>query len=1006
MTRPLVFGTVPGMTPRPTEPGHAALPPGWWAAALALAERPVGGAWPTPSEHARTRVADWRAGYGGGRFDLRLAADGLDDLALHGLFDESPADLADRVERPAWVDTVERALHAATRQRPSDTEDWRAALALPLRPFVANAAADLTDRVAAFANHIDLAAIVAAFTVRLSRQLLHLATPTFVHEAGATSAFDLAARLTDPAELGRLFATYPVLARLLGQASTFHTDAATELLTRFARDRRAIVDTLLRGVDPGPLTDVRAGLGDTHRHGRSVTILTFSDGRRAVYKPRDLGAHEQFGTAVRWLNTVVPELGLRTVAAVPGDGYGWLEFVSSRPVPDVEAADRFYRRHGALLVLLHTLHASDMHFENVIACGDQPVLVDVETLFHPSLAAATDTDPAARMLSDSVRRTGLLPVMVVGDGAAADVSGLGGTGLADVVADWAADEHGTLRQVTRTVTHTGPGNRPRLGDRELDVLDHEKALLDVFRLAYDAIVRHRTEFTDLLETCADLEVRVVLRNSKGYANLLTDATRPELMRDALARDHALDVLWTDSAHHPLRWRASRDEQADLWAGDVPLFIARPGAADLWSADGHRLPGVLARPGLASALEKVNAMSDVDRRDQEWIITAALATRAPSTGHHSAAPMPGHLAGTAAPPERLLVAACALADQIVARNLADGDRVNWLGLELVDDRQWLVLPMGAGLATGYVGVALFLAQVTELSGIARYADMARRALRGLPTMFDVLATRPDLVAAVGCGGFHGFGGIAYGLARLTTLLGDDLLRDATRTAVDLAATAAKAPGAVGVATGGAGCLAAMTAVHAELGLAEAATLAQDCADGLGTLVRRTDGHIGGSGGFFDGAAGVAWALAKHDADAAGRAMANAQAAAGDLGWCAGLAGVAMAGAADTAALLADRPVLGDLSLCHGELGIAEALTVLATTGDRTRAESVAAARRRRAGLVLDALTQYGASCGTPGGVPTPGLLTGLAGIGYGLLRLGFAERVPSVLLLEPSRTPNG
>ncbi|WP_460397262.1 hypothetical protein, partial [Actinophytocola sediminis] len=66
---------------------------------------------------------------------------------------------------------------------------------------------------------------------------------------------------------------------------------------------------------------------------------------------------------------------------------------------------------------------------------------------------------------------------------------------------------------------------------------------------------------------------------------------------------------------------------------------------------------------------------------------------------------------------------------------------------------------------------------------------------------------------------------------------------------------------------------------------------------------------------------------------------------------------------------------------------------------------AAARRRRAGLVLDAIHRYGPAGGVPREVPTPGLLTGLAGIGYGLLRLGFADRVPSVLLFEPTR-PTG
>jgi type 2 lantibiotic biosynthesis protein LanM len=1010
----------------PTGPAGA-LPAGWWAPGLALAERPptvVGD--PVPSAEVRDRVARWRAGFGpGGRFDLRLAADGLDEVALIALLSEQPAALAARVPRPAWADTVARAVATATRREVTST-DWRDALAAVVAPFVTNAAADLTAGVTAAAPHADVPALVAAFAARLSRRLAGIAVRTFAHEldtalaAGATTGVaHLATQLTEPGGLATLCATYPVLARLLGQASTFQADATAELLTRFAADRDAIVGTLLDGVDPGSLTEVRAGAGDTHRRGRTVAILTFADGRRVVHKPRDLGAHERFNHAVAWLNGVVPGLGLRTVAVLRRDGYGWTEHVPARPLPDDAAADRFYRRQGALLVLLHPLHAADMHFENLVAHGDQPVPVDVETLFHPTLATPTDTvDPAGRVLAESVQRTGLLPVMSVGQGGGADVSGLGGGTVSDVVTDWVPDERGALREVARTVSRTDTPNVPRLGGRPVDVTGHEDALLDGFRTAYDAIVRHRTALTDLLEACAEDEVRVTVRHSKGYVRLLAESTRPELLRDGLVRDHALDVLWTESVHHPVRWRVCRHEQADLWAMDVPVFTARPGAADLWSATGHRLPGVLERPGLASALAKVNAMSEVDRRDQEWIVTAALATRAPAGGHRAVRPVPGPLAGTAAPPERLLVAACALADRLVAHTFASGDRVNWLGLELVDDQQWVVLPMGASLGSGHLGVALFLAQVAELSGVARYTDVAHRALRGLPRLFDLMRNRPDLVAAVGCGGFHGFAGIAYGLARLTTLLGDDRLAGDTREAVELAAEAAKAPGPPGVASGGAGCLAAMTAVHAELGLGAAADLARECTAGLAELVRRTGGRCGvGEGtpsGFFDGAAGVAWALAGHDAGAAALAAAHARAGAGDLGWCAGAAGLAMAGAGDVGALAADRPVLHDLSLCHGELGIAEALTVLATEDDRsdrddrddrddrTRAEPVAAARRRRTGLVLDALTQYGPSCGTPGGVPTPGLLTGLAGIGYGLLRLGHPERVPSVLLLEPSR----
>jgi lantibiotic modifying enzyme len=87
------------------------------------------------------------------------------------------------------------------------------------------------------------------------------------------------------------------------------------------------------------------------------------------------------------------------------------------------------------------------------------------------------------------------------------------------------------------------------------------------------------------------------------------------------------------------------------------------------------------------------------------------------------------------------------------------------------------------------------------------------------------------------------------------------------------------------------------------------------------------------------------------------------------------------------------VLGDLSLCHGELGIADVVLLVTPRLGR--------AWRRRADLILDAVQRHGPTCATPGGIVTPGLLHGLSGIGYGLLRLGFAETVPSVLLQEPT-----
>jgi type 2 lantibiotic biosynthesis protein LanM len=593
-----------------------------------------------------------------------------------------------------------------------------------MSPFVVDARSQLVSLAGRLpvGQHVDLDLVADEFGDQLGRRLARLAARTLVLElnlartAGRLSGADGRARFVDfvrragrPASLASLFETYPVLARLLAEASRYAVEAHLELLSRFLADREEVVAVLLDGVDPGPVVGVAAGQGDLHRRGRSVAILSFarnqsqsddqSSNQRLVYKPRSLAAHLQFTGFVEWLNEAVPGLGLKAARAIARADYGWSEFIAHRPLADLSGADRFYRRQGALLALLHVVHASDVHCENVIACGDLPVLVDTETLFHPTLAApASGQDPAARTLAASVYRTGLLPKLVVGANGALDVSGLGGDhgqlSPNDAV-DWEFPGTDQMRLTRRPATFAGACNRPRLGDRVIDPGDHEGALIEGFRLGYAAIMRGRREFTELVNRCAGTEVRVVIRPTRLYATLLDESTHPDLLRDALERDQVLDLLWADGSHPLPSHRLVRHELADLWAGDVPFFATRPEARDVWTSDGQRLPDVFDGAGLSRALDKLGAMSEADRRDQEWIISASLATRRPVDGHRSVNPAPGPVIGAAAEPSRLLAAACAVADQIVARGVTSQDRVNWLGLELVDDTHWLILPLGAG-----------------------------------------------------------------------------------------------------------------------------------------------------------------------------------------------------------------------------------------------------------------------------------------------------------------------
>ncbi|MFJ4525605.1 type 2 lanthipeptide synthetase LanM family protein [Streptomyces sp. NPDC088810] len=1029
----------------------------WWAPAATLRERlsaphpPAAPAGPAAGLRPRSPLESTCE-------SVRLARLGADTRLAAALAAEPPARLAGRLAKPQWAVFVEDAVAAAPETpaavggsavtAPADPADGAAVFAPVLRPLVTAAVAELVEQAGAGGAEPDEVAVFAGvYEHWLTRRLTKAAARTLVVElAAARTAGDLsgptaAARFADFAArtgtrtgLARLFAGYPVLARLLARTCRHTARSGAELLVRLAADRRRLTGELFGGRDPGPLTTVELGLGDLHQRGRSVAVLRFAGGGSAVYKPRPVDQHALLDRMAGWLDGKVPSLGLRTPRWVAGDGYGWLEYIDHRTCRSLAEVDRFHRRQGALIALAYTLEGVDLHYENVLAHGDQPVLVDVETLLHPVLREGGTTlpDPAAGAHASSVHRTCLLPQLLMGEVGAVDVSALGGApggqspNTRMVWEDAGTDE---MRLVRRPAPFTGALNRPYGAAAGPGSADRQAAVLAGFRTGYDAVVRHRAELSGPagpLAAGADAVGRLVLRPTMLYATLLEEATHPQVLRDGLDRDAMFAVLWADSDGDPARQALIEYEIADLWDGDVPVFFHRPGSPAVLASDGSLVNGVLETSGLASARAKLAAMSTVDRRAQEWIISATLASAEPdAAGRHHRVSRRARPAPAALPePSALLAAASGIADEIAGRAVHGHGRVNWIGLEAVDDR-WTVLPMGAGLAQGYSGVALFLAQLGALTGSARHTELARAALAPVPELVTAMAADPALSRAVGPGGFEGLGGVCYALARVATLVADDLA-ECLPTALDALALAALGDDTpLDVSAGLAGALAALHAVHRERGLPQAADLADRIAErllGLAPAGRLGDGAPE-SFGFAFGEAGIGWALARHArfaegppgtrAEAVGRARLTTALAAADrldAGWCSGTSGVVLAAAdaglcpqrangpaGDASRRLTEHPPVADLSLCHGELGIAEAVAALAARGNAEAQSSLTG----RIGLALGLLHAWGPRCGTPGRVPTPGLLTGLSGIGYALLRLGFADTVPSVLLLDPA-----
>jgi type 2 lantibiotic biosynthesis protein LanM len=1084
-----------------------------WYRALTLAERaalphPLGKLPGEPNPNlAAQRQARWRSQspfQDAALFSRRLAADGLDEEIFHRLLGEPPETLAARAGAPPWLRDLEEAFRLPSpadvlpeaARREADFLDAMAPLLTwacdRLRRGGAALAAEHAGVAGAAGAPFDPARVVEIFfpllvfpvNLIVGRTLtveLHIARQEgrLVGETPEERFRGFVSDLGEPAACLDLLRRYPVLAQQVVVCLRQWSDFALEALGHLAADQEALGALFCRAADGDRLAEVGGGAGDRHRDGRCVLVMRFDSGFRLVYKPKPLAVDVHFQELLAWLNERGLEPPLRTLRVLDRGAYGWEEFAAPEGCANTEEVARFYTRTGSLLALLYALEATDVHLDNLIAAGEHPVLVDLESLFHArfeAMAPRKASDVAERTMGHSVLRAGLLPQRSGGDFETEgfDLSALGGIGgqwSAAPLPDWEGAGTDQIRLVRRRLRIPDSENRPRLKGAEIDtgaILGHGEAILAGFTSVWRLLAGHHGELLapgGLIDRFAGDEVRAILRPTMSYVRLLQESCHPHVFQSALERDRLFDRLWESAASRSssgaLPDAVITAEHEDLWRGDVPVFTTRPGARDLWDSRGRRILGFCDEASLESVRRRLRGMDERDLARQSWFIRASLTTLELNTDvvhlpTYEVLPPRGR-AGR----ESLLAAARSIGDRLEALAVreegedsdAGTDRdVSWIGLTILGEH-WALVPLGPDLYAGLPGIALFLSWLGELTGEERFTKLAADALG---TARRQLADGAAVLPLVGA--FTGWGGMIYTLVHLAALWEDPHLLDAAEEmAAGPLAELIERDAKEGtndrwdLMAGSAGAVASLLTLHAvrpadrTLGLAirygeRLLANAVPQAAGIAWQISDTERPLAG---FSHGAAGIAWALARL-ATATGDARFRQAAEEalryerslfsptadnwrdvrnivrapdapqdGDYfmnAWCHGAPGIGLGrlltrphmkddtfdSEIETALATTLREGFGQgHCLCHGDLGNLETLLLAGRAGDGRWANEV----ERLSAVIVESFERVGWQCGVPEGVETPGLMIGLAGIGYGLLRLAEPGRVPSVLALE-------
>ena len=866
--------------------------------------------------------------------------------------------------------------------------------------------------------------------------------------------------LTKEDYAAQLLHAYPVLARQLVQSISQWEISFLELIERYATDFHSLQTAFGTRQILGDLINVTLEAGDQHGGGRSVSILHFSTNQKIVYKPRSLAVDLAFRQLLEWMHEKGFPIELLAPKVLDQGDYGWAEFIEAAGCGSEADVQAFFERQGSFLALFYLLCANDFHHENIIACGAHPIPVDLETLLQPDLTLVGLSGGLATSgneIYNTVLNAGLLPQRIWGnkdEEAGIDLSGMSAEGELSPVKSLMLENIGTdqMRLVRKRVPVPPGDHMVTLAGAPVAVEGYVTEIISGFTQTHEFLAAQSRALLAKrgpLEAFENVETRVILRATFYYALLLSDSFHPDVMSDGLERDLFFDRLWLEVPSRKLLSKVVEAERQDMWLNDIPRFMMKPGKPHLWTASKEKIANVWQQTPIDLMREKLKSFGPKDRLRQAWLAEKTLGTLAlrKSTGgyrdykvSYGSAPLST---------EAILSEAKNVADRLcdLSFSAADGS-VAWMTCSPAGTRQWVYQEMENDLYNGLPGLCLFFAYLASATGEDRYSDISKGAWKTVARHAQTPAPYSNKPGA-----FTGWGGLLYAAHHLSCLWSDKKILDDILCRLPKPECLLAADQEFDLIGGSAGFVASALNL-VEAGYSELIDHCTACGDHLLKTAIETPDGIGWRldaagneplGGFSHGAAGIAWSLLrlakvtneKRFRDAAMKALRYDRSLYSShegnwrdvregmrpgeteltdshfvVAWCHGAPGIGLSrlllkdiledSLLDDEIALAFAKTLSsgfgsNHSLCHGDLGNMEFLTKAAKAG--LGGMPVAECDKLIAGIVASG-QENGWRCGFPPGTEPLGLMVGLAGIGYGLLKLAKWDLLPSILSLEP------
>lgn len=738
--------------------------------------------------------------------------------------------------------------------------------------------------------------------------------------------------------------------------------------------------------------------------------------------------------------------------------YGWQEFITSKSCNLVDEVKTYYYKLGIFAGIFNLLMASDMHMENIVSCSSDPYFIDLESLFQCYKGAALNGKDSyikiTKRVRDSVLSTCLFPGHM-NPFVDRDVSGITGCGGQKVSKGKYVFENkytADMRLVREDYITQDKKNIPMLNKRRVNPRNYLNEIMCGFSDIYNLIENNKKIFIQkggLIDQFFDSPVRTILRDTASYGVLLKASTEPKYMSNASMRNQLFDRLWLMVESKEEFQSIVPDEIDDLLLGDVPYFFTYINSSFLYNSKGEIVKGYKNVPMHFEVKKRIMEMSDCDKNFQLKLIQESMAKPIKRWDLKEIKKDYSDIvySGKDIISRDIILDECKNILKEI-ENMAfieeESDEIGWIDLRVNSGEQWAFLPMDNTLYEGILGIGVVLAQLYTITGEKHHINLIRKILNSSEKFNEKYKRGHDLSA------FNGSVSTAYSYYFIGEILKEQALKTKAVSLLLECTEDIMNDSTYDIISGSAGALIVAIRIWKRQYIDSLLDFAIKCGNHLLENVEDKDEMYGwytaaGNSvilaGMSHGNAGISWALMElykvtnnkryfecaikainyentlynendeNWTDLRNRENRIKKGFPEPINWCHGAPGIGLSRIfckKINSSCISDVDIEHSIAktikegfggsdcLCHGSFGNLEVL--LEAYKYYNNNNYLQYARRIASDLIAES-KKNGWICGIPQRTLVPGLMTGLSGVIYGLLRVHDPANIPNVLAFE-------